>query len=171
MTNSLSTYPIRVAPIGPSKGMSEIVRAAEAPLITMISIGFSWSDDKAVATICTSFLNPFGNNGLNGLSVSRFVSIASVLGRPSLLKKLPGILPLAYIRSSKSIVRGKKSIPSRGVSIVAVTSVIQSPLFITTDPFACRASLPVSMLMSESPMRCLKDEVMKNQSPILWREK
>ena len=89
MTNSLSTYPIRVAPIGPSKGMSEIVRAAEAPLIT----------------------------------------------------------------------------------IVAVTSVIQSPLFITTDPFACRASLPVSMLMSESPMRCLKDEVMKNQSPILWREK
>ena len=55
-----------------------------------------------------------------------------------------GSCPTAYIRSSKSTVRGKKSIPSRMVLLaVAVTSISVSPMRATTAPSACRASLPV----------------------------
>ena len=43
----------------------------------------------------------------------RAVRIARSVGRPSRLKKPPGIFPAAYIRSSTSIVSGKKSAPSR----------------------------------------------------------
>ena len=157
-TKSPFTYPILVAPIGPSNGMSDIVKAADAPFITRMSSGFSWSADRAVAIICTSLRNPLGNSGRRGRSARRFVRMASVLGRPSRLKKLPGILPRAYMRSSKSIVSGKKSMPSRGLAMVAVTRVIESPLRITTDPFACKASLPVSRLMSACPMRRSKIE-------------
>ena len=89
---------------------------------------FSLSAESTVMITWTSFRNPFGNSGLIGLSVSLQERIASVLGRPSLRKKLPGILPIAYSRSSKSIVRGKKSIPSRGLSLTtAVASSTVSP--------------------------------------------
>ena len=41
---------------------------------------------------------------------------------------MPGILPAAYIFSSKSIVSGKKSMPGRGWrAIVAVQSTTVSP--------------------------------------------
>ena len=52
---------------------------------------------------------------------------------------------MEYKRSSKSIVKGKKSIHSRGRLIVAVTRTIESPSFTTTEPFACKANLPVSI--------------------------
>ncbi len=78
--------------------------------------------------IWTSFRKPFGKSGRIGRSVSRQERIASVLGRPSLRKKLPGILPIAYRRSSKSTVSGKKSMPSRGLSLTqTVASSTVSP--------------------------------------------
>ena len=95
MTNSPSTYPTRVMPRGPPKGMSEIESAAEAPATASKSSGFSMSADSGVAMIWVSLRKPFGKRGRMGLSVSRSIRMASVLGRPSLRKKLPGILPLA----------------------------------------------------------------------------
>src|SRR5689334_9444080 len=82
----------------------------------------------------------------------RAVRIARSVGRPSRLKKPPGIFPAAYMRSSTSTVSGKKSAPSR-VSIRpwAVASTIVSPERTSTAPSACLASLPVSKTISSSP--------------------
>ena len=60
-------------------------------------------------TTWTSLRRPLVKVGRSGRSMSRQVRIASVDGRPSRRKKLPGILPAAYIRSSTSTVSGKKS--------------------------------------------------------------
>src|SRR4051812_31475806 len=68
-------------------------------------------------------------------------------GRPSRLKKPPGIFPAAYMRSSTSTVRGRKS-TSRSLPAVAVQSTIVSPIVTTTEPLACFASLPVSKVSS-----------------------
>ena len=65
--------------------------------------------------ICTSCRNQSGNDGRNGRSVNRAVSVAFSDGRPSRRKTAPGILPTAYTRSSMSTVSGKKSMPSRMV--------------------------------------------------------
>jgi hypothetical protein len=65
--------------------------------------------------------------GRIGRSVRRAVRIAVSDGRPSRRKKLPGIFPAAYMRSSTSIVSGKKSIPSRGFAVVHVASTWVSP--------------------------------------------
>src|SRR5215831_9705860 len=83
----------------------------------------------------------------------RAVRIARSVGRPSRLKKPPGIFPAAYIRSSTSTVSGKKSAPSRGsIRPCAVASTIVSPDRTTTAPSACFASLPVSKLISRPPI-------------------
>src|SRR5438067_5157045 len=67
------------------------------------------------------------------------------VGRPSRRKNEPGIFPAAYARSSMSTVRGKKSIPSRTPwDALAVTSTTVSPMRLTTAPWDCGASLPVS---------------------------
>ncbi len=47
-TKSPSIRPTRTAPTGPPKGMSEIVSAIEAPLMSSTSTGFSPSDERAV---------------------------------------------------------------------------------------------------------------------------
>ena len=62
-----------------------------------------------------------------GRSVSRAARMAASEGRASRLMKPPGILPAAYMRSSKSIVSGKKSRPGRGSARLAVPSTIVSP--------------------------------------------
>ncbi len=54
MTNSPSTNPTETAPIGPSKGMSEIDRAIEEPIIATTSGVQSGSTHKTVAMTCTS---------------------------------------------------------------------------------------------------------------------
>ena len=73
----------------------------------------------------------------------RAFSVAFSLALPSRLKKPPGILPAAYIFSSTSTVRGKKSIPSRAsVRPTAVASTTVSPFRTVTAPWAWRASLP-----------------------------
>ena len=83
----------------------------------------------------------------------RAVRVARSLGRDSRLMKPPGILPAAYIRSSTSTVRGKKSAPGRAdCAPTAVTRMTVSPERTTTDPFACLASLPVSKVIGASPI-------------------
>ena len=82
----------------------------------------------------------------------RAVRIARSVGRPSRLKKPPGIFPAAYIRSSTSIVSGKKSAPSRAsVRPWAVARTMVSPDRTTTAPSACLASFPVSKVTSLPP--------------------
>jgi len=80
-----------------------------------------------------------------GRSIWRAVNVAFSLGRASRLKKPPGILPAAYMRSSTSTVSGKKSACSRASGrAVAVTSTMVSPQRTPTAPFACLAIRPVS---------------------------
>ena len=74
--------------------------AAEAPIMPRISGGFSWSDESIVSVIWMSLCRPLGNRGLMERSVSRDARMPSCPGRPSRRKKLPGILPTEYIRSS-----------------------------------------------------------------------
>ena len=80
----------------------------------------------------------------------RAVSVAFSLDLPSRRKNEPGILPAAYIRSSMSTVRGRKS-TSRRLPTVAVQRTIVSPLRTTTAPLACFASFPVSKEIWLSP--------------------
>ena len=77
------------------------------------SWGLTWSAPKIVPTTWTSLRNPSGNDGRRGRSMRRQVRMAWSVARPSRRKNEPGILPAAYIRSSMSTVRGKKSAPSR----------------------------------------------------------
>jgi len=73
--------------------------------------------------------------------------VAASVGRPSRRKKEPGILPAAYIFSSKSTVRGKKSTPSRGsAEAVAVARITVSPQRTRALPLACSATRPISMV-------------------------
>jgi hypothetical protein len=113
----------------------------------------------------TSFVKPFGQSGRMGRSIMRAVRIAFSVGRPSRLKKPPGIFPAAYIRSSTSTVRGKKSAPSRAsVRPWAVASTMVSPPRTSTAPSACLASFPVSKVISSRPTstatRALSETVM-----------
>jgi hypothetical protein len=55
--------PTRTAPMGPRKGMSEMVRAAEAPMMPRMSSKFSPSAESAVTTTWTSLRNPLGEEG------------------------------------------------------------------------------------------------------------
>ncbi len=143
----------RTAPIGPSKGIGEIVRAAEAPLRATMSYGFSASTDRTVATMCVSERKPSRNEGRRGRSMRRAVRIAFSVGRPSRRKNEPGIFPAAYIRSSTSTVRGKKSTPGRSPrSAVAVTRTSVSPIRATTEPSASSAIFPVVIAVFLPPM-------------------
>ena len=77
---------------------------------------------------CTSLRMSSGKSGRRGRSVSRATKMDSVEARPSRRKKLPGIRPAAYMRSSNSTLRGKKSSPSRAVlDMPAVASNMLSP--------------------------------------------
>jgi hypothetical protein len=48
---------------------------------------------------CVSQLNPFGNSGRSGRSIRREVMTSFSAGRPSRLKKPPGIFPAAKVFS------------------------------------------------------------------------
>ncbi len=116
------------------------------------SVGFSRSVDSTVAITWLSKRQPFGNSGRLGRSIRRAVSISASVRRPSRLKYPPGILPAAEVFSRYSQVSGRKSIPGRiEVAATAVTSTIESPYRITTDPSACLAIRPVSMVSSWVP--------------------
>ena len=81
-----------------------------------------------VTTTWISLRRPSTNDGRSGRSISRQVRIASVDGRPSRRKNEPGMRPAAYIRSSTSIVSGKKSKWSLGflLAVVADSSMVSS---------------------------------------------
>ena len=68
-------------------------------------------------------------SGRIGRSMRRAKSVADSGGLPSRLIKPPGILPTAYIFSSKSTVNGKKSTPSW---VSGVTSNIDNPLLVAS---------------------------------------
>ena len=87
--------------------------------------------------------------------MSRHVRMARSVGRPSRRKKLPGMRPAAYIRSSTSTVRGKKSMPSRMLRApLAVTRTSVLPRRASTEPWLWKASLPVSKVRGVSmPVR------------------
>ena len=150
MTKLPSILPIRTAPTGCGNGMSETIRAAEAPFIARMSYGASWSTDSGMFTSWVSRRQPLGNSGRSGRSIMRATSVPFSPARPSRLKKLPGILPAAYMRSSTSTVSGRKS-TSRRLPAVAVESTRVSPAETTTEPEACLASLPVSKEISVPP--------------------
>ena len=118
----------RVAPIGPLNGRPEIWVDSDAALIAMTSYMSLGSSARTVMTTWTSLRRPLTNEGRSGRSISRQVRIASSLGRPSRRKNEPGILPAAYILSSTSTVRGKKSNCSLGClpAVVADSSMVSS---------------------------------------------
>ena len=78
----------------------------------------SWSTLITVITTATSLRISFGNSGRMGRSMTRDVRMAFSPGRPSRRIKLPGMRPTEYSFSSKSTLRGKKSMPSRGFSLM-----------------------------------------------------
>ena len=104
-----------------------------------------------IDTSWVSRCQPLGKSGRSGRSIIRAVSVPFSPARPSRLKKEPGIFPAAYMRSSTSTVRGRKS-TSRSLPAVAVPSTWVSPARTTTEPLACLARRPVSKVISVSPM-------------------
>jgi hypothetical protein len=90
-----STRPTRTAAKGPFHGTEERLSAVDAATTPSVSASFSWSADSTVTNTCTSFLNPSGNNGRIDRSMIRPARISSSDGRPSRLRKPPGILPAA----------------------------------------------------------------------------
>ncbi len=113
-TSLPSTRPTFRAPTGPFQGMSEMARAAEVPIRAAISGEQSWSTLMTVAMMDTSLRKSEGNRGRMGRSMTRLVRMPFSPGRPSRRLKEPGMRPTEYSFSSKSTLRGKKSMPSRG---------------------------------------------------------
>ena len=139
--------------MGPSKGMRLMDSAAEAATMPSVSGGCSSSTDNTVMITWISLCIPLGKRGRILRSVRRADRMASVPGRPSRRKKLPGILPTAYSLSSNSTVNGRKSIPSRRCSdITAVASNMVSPHVMVTAPCACCARRPVSITIVWPPI-------------------
>jgi len=86
---------MRAAPTGPLNGTPEMASAAEAPIMAGMSASISGLLDSTVSTTWTSFMKPPGNRGRIGRSIRRAVSVSFSVGRPSRLKKPPGIRPAA----------------------------------------------------------------------------
>ena len=76
-------------------GTPAIVSAADAPMSAGMSPSISGLSESTVAITCTSFLNSSGNSGRTGRSMRREVSVSFSVGRPSRLKKPPGMRPAA----------------------------------------------------------------------------
>ena len=100
ITKRPPTRPTRTAATGPPQGMSERVSAADAPTSAITSGSFWRSWESTVAITWVSQLKPFGNKGRTGRSMRREVRISFSAGRPSRLKKPPGILPAANVFST-----------------------------------------------------------------------
>ena len=118
----------RTPPTGPENGMPEIWVDADAALIASTSYRSLGSRLRMVTTTWISLRRPEMKVGRSGRSIRRQVRIASVEGRPSRRKNEPGMRPAAYMRSSTSIVSGKKSKWSFGVllAVVADSSMVSS---------------------------------------------
>jgi hypothetical protein len=124
-----------------------------------------WVTPSAANTVAMTWVSsrkPSENSGRMDRSMKRQTRISRSASLPSRLKKPPGILPAADVFSTKSTVRGKKSIPSRGVVDVTVTSTTVSPYCTTAAPAACLAMRPVS-IESVRPPICVDTVAMSNQ--------
>ncbi len=95
--------------MGPANGSPASWVDIDAALIATTSYRCSGFSARIVSTTWISLRSPLANDGRSGRSISRQVRIASSDGRPSRRKNEPGMRPTAYIRSSTSTVRGKKS--------------------------------------------------------------
>ena len=82
--------------------MSEISKAADAPTAARVSGSIAGSAENTFAIICVSYDQPFGIKGLIGLSISLAESTSLSVGRPSLFRNPPGILPAAAVFSRYS---------------------------------------------------------------------
>jgi len=80
--------------------MPDSAIAAEAPSIAGMSESISGSSEMTVGTTWTSLKKPSGNSGRIGRSIRRDVSVSFSEGRPSRLKKPPGMRPAAYVFST-----------------------------------------------------------------------
>src|SRR3569833_1299926 len=156
----------RVPPTGPENGRPDSWVDADAPLMARTSYRWSGSSASTVMTTWTSLRRPLAKVGRSGRSMSRQVRIASSDGRPSRRKNEPGILPIAYIRSSTSTVSGKKSNWSLGwrPAVVADSSVV-SPMVATTEPAACLARRPVSKVTVREPRAPLASSAVAVNTP------
>ena len=143
----------RTPPIGPENGRPASWVDIDAALIATTSYRWSGFSARMVATTWISLRSPLTKLGRSGRSISRHVRIASSDGRPSRRKNEPGIRPTAYIRSSTSTVSGKKSRPSLGclLATVADRTTVSSSRMASAEPFAWRASRPVSNLILRTP--------------------
>src|SRR3984957_9543175 len=157
----------RTPPTGPENGSPEIWVDADAALMASTSYRSLGSRLRIVTTTWISLRRPETNVGRSGRSMSRQVRIASVDGLPSRRKNDPGIRPAAYIRSSTSIVKGKKSKWSFGVllAVVALSSMVSSSRYATTAPAACWASRPVSKRMVRVPKLPLSIVAVDSNTP------
>ena len=81
--------------MGPLKGTSEMLTAAEAPIMAVISGEQSRSTDRTSQAMTTSLRRSEGKRGRIGRSIRREASTACRLGLPSRRMKLPGMRPTA----------------------------------------------------------------------------
>ena len=102
------TIPILMAPIQAGKGISDKASALDEAIIPSTSGSFSWSAERTITIIWTSFWKPCGKRGRNGRSIRRALKISFSVGLPSRLKNPPGILPAAYLFSRYSTESGRK---------------------------------------------------------------
>ena len=90
-----STSATRTAPTGPENGIPESDIAAEEPIIASTSGSLSESAEMTRLMIWSSLRKFLGKSGRSGRSMSRQVSVSFSSGRPSRLKKPPGMRPPA----------------------------------------------------------------------------
>jgi hypothetical protein len=81
--------------MGPLNGMPESVSAADTASIAGMSESTSGFSDNNLGDDLHLVQEAVGNSGLIGRSMRREVSVSFSDGRPSRLKKPPGILPAA----------------------------------------------------------------------------
>ena len=106
------------------------------------SCGLTWSAPMTVPTTWTSLRKPVGEARAQRAVDQAAGEDGRVGGRPSRRKNEPGILPAAYMRSSTSTVRGKKSMPSRtDLAALAVTRTMVSPMLDDDGALGLRGEL------------------------------
>ena len=89
------SQPSTMPAMGPWKGTSEMLTAAEAPIMAVISGEQSRSTLSTSQEMITSLRRSEGNRGRMGRSIRRLASTAGRLGLPSRRMKEPGMRPTA----------------------------------------------------------------------------
>ena len=140
--------PTRTSEIGPLKGMSETANAADAAKPANASgISSPSAETNRIFTNVSAWKSS-GNNGRKARSTNRQTKISASEALPSLRVKPPGNLPLAAYLSLYSTCSGIKSVPGfASCAEQTVANNIVFPIRTITEPSACFANLPVSMVI------------------------